>query len=68
MAKIKTTPTPTPTPGPRKTVLTIKGTDEWRAWLERLGGHLRMPASTLVDIALVEFAKSKGFEEVAPKR
>ena len=68
MAKKRPASVPAPSPGPRRTVLTIKGTDEWRGWLERLGDHLRMPASTIVDIALVDFAKAKGFKEEAPKR
>src|SRR5947207_2305648 len=32
-----------PEPGPRRTVLTIKGTDEWRAWLEELADYRRTP-------------------------
>ena len=57
-----------PKPGPRKTVLTIKGTDEWRAWLEGLGEHLRTPTSTVVDHALVRYAKEVGYIKEAPKR
>jgi hypothetical protein len=53
---------------PRSVVLTIKGTDAWRAWLEKLADHSRMPASTVVDLALIDFAKKIGFEEEAPKR
>jgi len=71
MAKKRTpepTPAPPPSQGPRRTVLTIKGTDEWRDWLERLGKHLRTPASTIVDHALVKYAKEMGFEERAPER
>lgn len=52
----------------RRTVLTIKGTDEWRGWLERLGEKLRMPTSTIVDHALIKYAREMGFEEAAPKR
>jgi len=57
-----------PEPGPRRTVLTIKGTDEWRAWLEELGQFLRTPTSTIVDHALVEYARAKGFKKDAPLR
>ncbi len=57
-----------PDPGPRRTVLTIKGTDEWRDWLLRLSDHLRTPTSTIVDHALVRYAKEMGFDEEAPKR
>ncbi len=57
-----------PEPAPRRTVLTIKGTDAWRGWLERLGKFLRTPASTVVDHALVRYAKERGFDEEAPER
>lgn len=68
MAKKQAAAPPAKPQGIRKTVLTIKGTDEWRGWLDRLSDHLRTPTSTIVDIALVEFAKGKGFNEEAPKR
>lgn len=54
--------------GPRQTVLTIKGTPEWKAWLDDLGDHCRMPASTIVDHALVKYAKEMGFQKEAPRR
>jgi hypothetical protein len=68
MTKKKPEAKPPTAPGPRRTVLTIKGTDEWRGWLERLGEHLRTPASTIVDHALVRYAREMGFKEEAPKR
>lgn len=68
MAKKTAQPTTTPSPGPRRTVLTIKGTDEWRLWLEGLGEHLRTPTSTIVDHALVRYAKEMGYIAEAPKR
>jgi hypothetical protein len=57
-----------PEPGPRRTVLTIKGTDEWREWLEGLGEFLRTPTSTVVDHALVRYAKEVGYDKEAPRR
>lgn len=57
-----------PGAGPRKTVLTIKGTDEWRSWLEGLADHLRTPTSTVVDHALVDYARARGYDREAPKR
>jgi hypothetical protein len=53
---------------PRRTVLTIKGTEEWKAWLEKFADFLRTPASTVVDHALIRYAKEAGFTEEAPKR
>lgn len=61
-------PPPPPSPPPRRPVLTIKGTEEWKGWLERLAKHLRMPTSTLVDHALVRYAKEMGFTEEPPER
>ncbi len=55
-------------PGPRRTVLTIKGTDEWAEWLAGLGEFLRTPTSTVVDHALVKYAKEVGYTAEAPKR
>lgn len=52
----------------RATVLTIRGTDEWRAWVERLAKHARSSVSTLVDHALAEFAANHSFEEPPPER
>ena len=55
-------------PGPRRTVLTIKGTDEWKGWIERLADFVRTPTSTLVDHALIRYAKEMGFKEEPPRR
>jgi hypothetical protein len=66
--KLPSKPEPKPEPGPRRTVLTIKGTEEWRAWLEGLGVHLRTPTSTIVDHALVRYAKEMGYTKEAPPR
>jgi hypothetical protein len=52
----------------RATVLTIRGTQEWREWLERAANHCRVTSSTLVDIAVAKFVKDQGFEEPPPKR
>jgi hypothetical protein len=55
-------------PGVRRTVITIKGTEDWKAWLERLSKYLRTPTSTIVDHALVKYAKDQGFGEPPPER
>lgn len=70
MAKKKTSgaKVPDPEPGPRRSVLQMKGTEAWKEWLDRLAKHLRMPTSAVVDNALVEYAKSRGFSEEAPER
>ena len=60
-------PGPEPT-GRRPTVLTIKGSLEWKAWLDRLSKHCRIGTSSVVDLALAEFAKKQGFDEPPPPR
>ena len=70
MAKKRAEPSPPPPaePGPRRTVLTIKGTEAWRGWLEGLSRYTRTPTSTIVDHALVKFAKEAGYAVEAPER
>jgi hypothetical protein len=55
--------------GDRKpTVLAMKGSPEWKAWLDRAADHCRLSASTLVDLAVAEYVKARGFTEPPPKR
>jgi hypothetical protein len=53
---------------PRPTVLTIKGSLEWRGWVEEGAIFCRTDVAKLVDAALVEYLKQRGFEEPAPRR
>jgi hypothetical protein len=59
---------PEPEPGPRRIVLQLKGTDAWKEWLARLSKFLRTPTSTMVDHALLRYAKEQGFPEPPPER
>lgn len=59
---------PDPEPERRRVVLTIKGSEPWRGWLEGLSKHLRTPTSTIVDHALVRYAKEVGYLAEAPER
>jgi hypothetical protein len=53
---------------PRRVVLQMKGSDAWKEWLDELARHLRMPTSAAVDNALVQYAKTHGFDKPAPDR
>jgi hypothetical protein len=53
---------------PRPTAVTIKGRPEWRAWVDRGAEYCRTDVAKLVDAALVEYLKQRGFDEPAPKR
>jgi hypothetical protein len=47
----------------KATVAVIKGGEAFQAWFIRFQKQLRLPAALLLDAALVELAKAKGFEE-----
>jgi hypothetical protein len=53
---------------PRPTVMTIKGSTEWREWVERAAKFCRTDVAKLVDAALVEYLKQRGFGEPPPWR
>ena len=53
---------------PRPTALTVKGRPEWRDWVDRGAEFCRTDVAKLVDAALVEYLKQRGFDESAPKR
>jgi hypothetical protein len=46
----------------------IRGSEEWRVWVERLLDHDRSSWPDLVDRALAVYAKSMGFKDPPPKR
>jgi hypothetical protein len=53
---------------PRPTALTIKGRPDWRDWVDWGAEVCRTDVAKLVDAALVEYLKQRGFDEPAPKR
>jgi len=46
----------------------IKGGPDWKAWLEGLAAHRRTDVAKVIDQALIEYAKSVGYEPEAPLR
>jgi hypothetical protein len=48
--------------------MTIKGRPEWREWVDRAATFCRTDVAKLVDAALVEYLKQRGFDEPAPRR
>lgn len=53
---------------PNYPVLCVRGSLEWKEWVDEFSAFLRLRNADAVDQALVEFAKAKGFERPAPKR
>ena len=49
-------------------VLQMRGTPEWKAWLERLASHCRLTVSGAADAAFVLLAEERGFKEKPPER
>jgi hypothetical protein len=50
------------------TAITIRGSKEWREWLERGAEHCLTDVSKLVDVAVSQYLKAQGFDETRPKR
>jgi hypothetical protein len=68
MAKPKPKPGRPKGPAQKPQVISMRGNLEWRAWLNELADHAHMPASTLIDQALIRFAREAGFQKPMPKR
>jgi hypothetical protein len=69
MARPKKKPVAAKKPsGAKPTALTIRGGLDWREWVERGADHCRTDVAKLVDAALIDYLKAKGFGEDPPKR
>ena len=56
-----------PRPPGKITVAVLKGGPEFQVWFNRLREQTRLPAALVLDAALVEFARAKGFEQPPPR-
>lgn len=52
----------------RRVIASFKGSDAFEAWMDRLMKHARLPVSTLLEHALIDYAKAHGFDEEPPER
>lgn len=48
--------------------LTIAATHDWKRWLMGLSRYTRSTRSSVVDAALVEYARARGYAPEAPPR
>lgn len=48
--------------------LTISATSAWKAWLADVSRYTRSTRSTVIDAAVSEFARNRGFDREAPQR
>jgi hypothetical protein len=56
------------TTGRKPVAVTLKGSPEWKAWLEGLSEHCRLDVAKVIDLALVDYAKRAGYDSPAPLR
>jgi hypothetical protein len=47
----------------QKNIFALRGTEDWKAWLDGFAQRKGMPVTVLVDHALRELAKRDGYEE-----
>jgi hypothetical protein len=49
-------------------VVTLKGSPEWKAWVDELATFDRSSVAALIDRALAHYGKAIGFRKEAPER
>jgi hypothetical protein len=52
----------------RARMISIRGRDEWLEWVRGLADAERMDVSDLIDRALVDYGKARGYPVPAPRR
>lgn len=52
----------------QRTMIAAQGSKAWVTWVKAAADHCRTDVSKLVDSALVEYVKSKGFNIPPPPR
>jgi hypothetical protein len=48
--------------------VTLRGDPDWKQWLLGLADHCRLDVATLIDKALVHYAKDEEYNQPAPLR
>jgi hypothetical protein len=46
----------------------VRATGQWADWLERVAKHCRTDVAKLIDMAVADYAKARGFDELPPER
>ena len=65
----KKTPRKKPAQSGASTIaVTLRGSPEWKAWVEALARHTRTDVAKLIDRGLIMVAKAEGFDREAPER
>jgi hypothetical protein len=59
---------PRPAQQRRTIAVTLKGSEEWKEWVEAGARFCRTDVAKLFDASVVHYLKSRGFEQEAPER
>ena len=51
----------------RMTVLAVKGTTDWKSWLDEFAAHCRLGLGDTIEQSLLVYAETRGFR-IPPKR
>jgi hypothetical protein len=51
----------------RETVVAIKGSTEWKSWLDAFSSHCRLGLSDTIEQSLIYYATERGYRD-PPKR
>lgn len=46
----------------------VRATGEWAEWIERAARHCRTDIAKLIDAAVVDYVRARGFDEAPPER
>ena len=68
VAKKKTAPKRTEKPDRPAIAVTLRGSEEWKSWVEGLADHCRTDVAKVIDRALIDLARKEGYKPDAPRR
>ena len=57
-----------PKGAPKPRTIGVRATGEWAEWLEQAARHCRTDIAKLIDAAVVDYVKARGFEVPPPER
>ena len=53
--------------GTQPNAITIRGSVEWKEWLDRFAAKMRIKPTAIIDLALAKLADQEGFSEPPPR-
>jgi hypothetical protein len=64
----KKTPPPKPRTGRPAIAVTVRGSLEWKDWIEEGARYCRTDVAKLIDAAVVDYLRARNFNREAPDR